>query len=309
MTRFITAFLVALTVNGAAEAACPQPYTPERLGGDLSAMASALRSANPLDYQTAGEQLTAQLPCVDAPLAPVVLASVYRYAGLYHYFAGDLAQAKSWFRTALELDSTFDWDVAEVAVEDPIRPIFEAERVQGDRIPVDIGENRELAVPEGRRLLVDGRVLREAKLTPDRPHLVQLVEIEGNRVESVWLIAGTELPDELLKDGNVAAIASGPSAGGGVAVERIERARPPLKTPALIGGGLLMAGGAGLYAMSFGAHQKWENATTTSGLETNRTLTNALVMAAGATVAAGAGMTWVGVSLDGTPSVNWAVGF
>jgi hypothetical protein len=138
---------------------------------------------------------------------------------------------------------------------------------------------------------------------------VQLVEIEGNRVESVWLIAGTELPDELLKDGTAAAVASASSAGGGVAVERIERARPPLKTPALIGGSVLMAGGAGLYAMSFGAHQKWENATTASGLETNRALTNALVMAAGATNTASAGLTWVGVNLDGTPSVNWAVGF
>ncbi len=298
-----------LGFSAAAEAACPAPYTAEQLGSDLSALSSALRGQNPDAFEVAGKKLTTSLECVDAPLAPVVLASVYRYAGLYHHSLGDKEAAQGWFRTALELDSSYDWGVSEVGVEDPVRLVFDSQRTEADRLPEPIKNGKILDVPDGMRVLSDGRVLREASLTPDRPHLIQLVAISGNRIEGVWLVNGAELPDRILQAPAVVEATTAPSSGGKIDVERIERTRPPMKTPVLIGGGLLMAGGAGLYAMSFGAHKEWEAATTVNDLNETRTITNALVLAAGASLTLGAGLTWAGIALDGGPTLHWRGSF
>jgi hypothetical protein len=155
--------------------------------------------------------------------------------------------------------------------------------------------------------MVDGRVLREAALTPDRPHLVQVVDKATNSVSDVWLIQGTELPEVLLG----AAIASGAAPVGSassssLSVQRIERSRPPLKTPALIVGGVGLVAGVGLYAASFPAHAQFEAATTAADLEKSRNLTNLFVLGATGAVIAGATIGYVGVSLSGTPTIHWA---
>ena len=305
MRRFFSSALVGLLFSSSALADCPTPYTAAQLGTDLSSMSTALRSGNPSAFRESGQAMTDALKCVDAPLAPVVLANVYRYAGLNAYFSGDTGSAEKWFRTALELDPTYDWDVSEVPVDDPIRPLFESARALGDQAPVAVGGGRALNVPDTHRLLVDGRALRDAKLTPDRPHLVQLIRKASNTVETVWLIDGTALPDSLLGSASdVAQVNSGTSTSG-VMVEKIQRTRPPMKTPALVGGGLLMAGGVGLYALSFGAHKDWEEASTMSELTSKQTLTNGLVLGAGAALSVGVGLTWVGVSLDGGAGFHW----
>ena len=310
MRRHLISLTAGLLLANAAVASCPTSYTPSQLGDDLSAMSQALRNLSKDDFRGPGEAMVSGLPCVDAPLAPVVLASIYRYGGLSYYFNGDTDNARRWFRTALELDPTYDWDVAEVPIDDPVRPVFEGERAQGDRTPEPIAGGRTLSVPDGYRLLVDGRALRSAALTPDRPHLVQLVRVDGNVVETVWLIDGSALPESLLSETGQAVAAAAPATGGsGLTVERIERTRPPMKTPALVGGGLLLAGGAGLYAMSFGAHSQWESATTSKALSEKQALTNGLVIGAITAVTVGAGVTWVGVSLDGGSTLNWGMKF
>ena len=310
MRRFLASLTAGLFLANATWASCPTPYTPTQLGDDLSAMSLALRNLSRDDFRGPGEAMVSGLPCVDAPLAPVVLASIYRYGGLSHFFNGDTDNARRWFRTALELDPTYDWDVAEVPVDDPVRPVFEGERPQGDRAPEPFAGGRTLNVPEGYRVVVDGRTLRSPALTPDRPHLVQLIRVDGNVVETVWLIDGTALPETLLAEPGPAVAAASPASGAsGLVVEKIERSRPPMKTPALIGGSLLMAGGVGLYAMSFGAHSQWDAATTSKALSEKQALTNGLVIGAATALTVGAGVTWVGVALDGGGTVNWGMQF
>ena len=310
MRRHLITLTAGLCLANAAVASCPTPYTPSQLGDDLSAMSRALRNLSREDFRGPGEAMVSGLPCVDAPLAPVVLASIYRYGGLGYHFNGDSDNARRWFRTALELDPTYDWDVAEVAIDDPVRSVFEGERPQGDRPPEPIAGGRALNVPDGYRLLVDGRALRSPALTPDRPHLVQLVRVDGNVVESVWLIDGTALPEALVAEAGQAVGTATPAAGGsGLMVERIERTRPPMKTPALIGGGMLLAGGVGLYALSVGAHSQWESATTSKARSEKQALSNGLVIGAITAVTVGAGVTWVGASLDGGSTINWGMQF
>ena len=269
-------------------------------------MSDALRNDRTEEFQESGAALTQGMGCINSPMAPVILANLYRYSGLYAHFAGEKDQARRWFRSALELDSSYDWDVSEVASDDPIRMVFEDVRMNLDLQPQAVSGGRELWVPGGSRIMVDGRVLRKAALTPDRPHLVQVIDIATNNVSDVWLIQGTELPDSLLGEASVASASPTGSAGTGLSVQRIERSRPPLKTPAMIVGGAGLAAGVALYAASFPAKARFEAATTVADLESSRNLTNLLVLSATGAVIAGATIGYVGVSLDGTPSIHWA---
>ena len=60
-----------------------------------------------------------------------------------------------------------------------------------------------------------------------------------------------------------------------------------------------MAGGLGMYVLSFSAHKQFEAASTTAELEQKRSLTNGLLMGAGGAVVLGSGLTYLGVMLDG----------
>ena len=143
-TKLLTAMFVFGAIGTEAQAQCESPYTADSLASDLGAMSEALRSSNRAAFQTRGSVMTDGLPCVDAPLAPVVLANVYRYAGLSAYFGGESARAEAWFRVALELDSSFDWDVNEIPVDDPIRSVFEAQRENAGVDKIDASGGRAL---------------------------------------------------------------------------------------------------------------------------------------------------------------------
>jgi hypothetical protein len=306
MRQILSTMIVVLACSGVAYGACPAPYTADALGGDLSRMSDTLRDRKIDQFQESGKALTAGMGCINSPMAPVILASLYRYSGLYAHFAGEKEQAQRWFRSALELDSSYDWDISEVAGDDPIRMIFEEVRSSLDTQPQAVAGGRELMVPTGARVMVDGRVLRTAALTLDRPHLVQVVDVATNSVVDVWLIQGNEFPDSLLGDAPVADAGPAPVSGSSLNVQRIERSRPPLKTPALIVGGVGLVAGVGLYAASFPAHANFESATTAADLEKSRNLTNFLVLGAGGAVIAGAAIGYVGVSLSGGPTIHWA---
>lgn len=306
MRQILSTMMVVIACSGIAHGACPAPYTADALGGDLSSMSETLRTRQMAQFQESGKALTAGMGCINSPMAPVILASLYRYSGLYSHFAGEQEQAQRWFRSSLELDSSYTWDISEVAGDDPIRMLFEEVRSSLDTEPQPVAEGRELKVPTGTRVMADGRVLRTAALTLDRPHLVQVVDVATNNVIDVWLIQGNELPDSLLGDALVADVDPPASYGSGLNVQRIQRSRPPLKTPALIFGGVGLVAGVGLYAASFPARANFEVATTAANLEKSRNLTNLLVLGAGGAVIAGAAIGYVGMSLNGGPTIHWA---
>ena len=268
-------------------------------------MSSALRTAQPAEFQEAGNSLLDGIPCIKDPMAPMILASVYRYAGLQAFFVGREEEARAWFRSSLELDSTFDWDVSELPIDDPIRPVFEMERERSSTEKTAVEGGAVLKVPDGMRLTADGRPLTKAALTLDRPHLIQAISKADNSVEQVWLVQGNDIPDELLAQ-VLATAESGTTAGAaGMSVLKIERTRPPLKTPSLIAGGVFMAAGVGLYAASFSSRKKFDTATTLDQAKSHQATTNALVLTAGGAFAAGAGLTYVGFMLDGRPGLHW----
>ena len=62
---------------------------------------------------------------------------------------------------------------------------------------------------------------------------------------------------------------------------------------------------AGLYGASFVSRGQFDEATTTSDLESARDLTNMLVVASGGTLAVGLSVGYIGIMMDGSPGLQF----
>ncbi len=321
LARLAAGWLLVAALAPAARAECTRAYVGEELVNDLSTMTAALRSLDEAAFKASGKRLEASVACIKTPVPPMVFAAAYRYIGAYHFFSGDQDGARRWFRSALELDPTFDWDVSEVPVGHPMRGVFDGERDAASVDPVPV-EGKVLNVPAGSALYLDGREIDAPAATPDRPHLLQVVATSDRTVRQVFMIDGNAFPPQFLRDAEVAAapeepakkskkdkkskkkkgkddeaVAEAPVVTDPLAVQKVERVRPAIKTPLMVTGGLVMAGSGVIYAMSFASHKEFERASTTSELERYRTLTNTLVLASGGTLLAGIGIEYAGIML------------
>jgi hypothetical protein len=189
-----------------------------------------------------------------------IWAIAYRYIGAYHFLAGDIDLARRWFRSGIELDPAFDWDVSELDVGHPLRRAFDEERNAGGA-KSELVAGKMLNVAAGSSLSLDGRPLKKPSATPGRPHLVQVVGDDDQSVRKTYLIDGNNFPAELLQDESMAAAVpsedkgkgKGKPKGGGTsvtsanpndayAVQQVQRVRPKAKTPMLISGGVVALG-------------------------------------------------------------------
>jgi hypothetical protein len=129
----------------------------------------------------------------------MILGSVYRYAGLNAYYGGRDKEARGWFRSSLELDSTYDWDVSEIGIDDPIRAVFDEERAAASTEKVPMEGGVQLKAFTDARLTADGRALSKPSLTVGRPHLVQLISTTSGSAMNIWLIDGNVLPEAVVE--------------------------------------------------------------------------------------------------------------
>ncbi|MFZ5481534.1 MAG: hypothetical protein ACOZNI_32530 [Myxococcota bacterium] len=305
----------------AAHAECPTYYTGEQFVTDLQSLQIALRNLDEATFAAGGKRLEASIVCLSSGAPPPIYASAYRYIGTYHYLVKhDEAGARRWFRTALEIDPTHNWDASELELGHPMRDVYEAERFNAGA-GVERLEGKVVNMPAGSTLLIDGRPLTVAEATLDRPHLVQQIAPDKS-VRGTWLIEGNQLPPQFLRDANAAATTKAdpetkkPGKKGktevvattdsGLQVQKVERLRPPEKTPLMILGALGVAGAGGIYAMSFAARDEFEAAKTTEDLEKSRDLTNILVVTSGGVLVLGGVVGYYGIILDGGAGVGFA---
>jgi hypothetical protein len=290
-------------------AECARAYTGPELVNDLSAMSAALRKLDEDTFKISGANLEKNLPCMRTQVQPQVFASAYRMIGAYEFLAGDRSKAAVWFRSSLELEPGFEWDVSEFPFEHPIRAAFNGERAiaGGDKMAIP---GKVINEPAGSKLFLDGRALTKAAATPGRPHILQVIA-EDRTVRQVFLIDGNAIPEQFLRDEGTATpvAASGKKGGKGqpaastnpedpFAVQKVQRVRPKAKTPMMVAGGVVALGAAGVYGASFATRAKFDAANTTADLERYRGLTNGLVIGAGATLAVGLGIEYAGIILD-----------
>ncbi|MEC7949437.1 MAG: hypothetical protein VX265_17850 [Myxococcota bacterium] len=310
--RWLLGLMVSLSAlaGSAARAECAGLYTGQQLAGDLGAASSALRAKDDAAFQAAGQRLDAGLPCLGAPVPAPVFAVAFRTVGLYHHRFGNKDRGRQWFLTGLELDASFEWDIAEVAPGDPVRQVFDDLRgeAEADRVMLT---GQELAVPAGTRLVLDGRRLDEASATQGRPHVLQVVSAADNQVKQTLLVEGNALPERFLQTMVVADTASdnppkkdkkaGHTPTDDLSVVKVRRVRPAAKTPLMVGGAVLALGAGGLYGSTFATRAKFDAATSTADLTRYRTLTNSLVIASAATLAVGLSVEYAGIMLGAAP--------
>lgn len=321
LRTLIPAVLLAalLAWSPSARAECAQPYTGEQLVSDLQTANLALRNLDDAVFGEVGKRLEGGIVCLSSAAPSPIFASTYRYIGAYHFLVlNDEPGARSWFRTAIEIDSTHRWDAAELDLTHPMRAVYEGER-DAAVVGFAVLDGKSLAAPAGSKLFIDGRPLAEAGATTGRPHVVQQVGATDKALRGSWLISGNAIPEQFLRDAStVGAVAVEepetqvvrkkkktdptmvPSVqGDGLSVMKVERVRPPEKTPLIIVGGLGVAGAGVVYGLSALARQDFEAAQTTEELEAFQQQTNTLVLASGGILLAGLGIGYWGVILDG----------
>ncbi len=323
-------FVVALTLSvglawsTAAHAECKAAYTPDALVGDLGLALTALRESQVPRMGEVAKRLEDNLVCLGRSAPPPVYANAYRLIGAYAYLGkNNEAEARRWFRVALEIDPSHEWDATELPLGHPLREIYESERdpAAGGLTPV---EGMVIVKPAGSSLLLDGRPLDDAEARVDRPHIVQQVAADGSSRGS-FRIEGNALPKQFLRSAAEMADPSAPppdekknkkkkkgeaTTDDTYAVMTVQRVRPKEKTPLILTGALGVLGGGGVYALAYGARQQFEAGTTTDDLEAKASLTNTLVVTSGAVAAVGLGVGYWGVILEGgSPGLHWGTGF
>jgi hypothetical protein len=322
---FTSLLIAGLALPSTAEAACVQNYTSEVLVNDLTTLQLALRNLDEASFNAAGARMEVGLGCIGNPVPPMVFASAYRYIGAYRYLQNDMAGARKWFRTALELDPSYIWDANEVELDSPIRAMFEEERASTAIDPTPVA-GRVLAQPVGSTFALDGRPLTTASATLDRPHVLQQIATADRSVRGTWIIDGNAIPTQFLQDSAIA----GPTPAETKTATKISkntdstkrtekvaeveytdsgaikvaRMRPAEKTPLMVIGATAIVAAGGLYAATFATRAEFEGANTTEELVQNQTMTNALVLASGGALLAGLGIGYWGIVLDGGAGVG-----
>jgi len=315
--RFLAFVFASLSLawTSVAHATCPVAYTTQQLVGDMSTVQVALRELDEVSYRAAGERLRKGLRCLEGAPPPVVFAAVYRYLGAFEAVQGNEDMARRWFRSSLELDPAFVWDVADFDVGHPIRNVFDEEKSVAKDPPVAM-EGVVFRLGEGESLTIDGRPLNKPEARMERPHLVQQVGADG-QVIAAWVIDGNKFPADIVAEPSARAkkaeakkskkskkkIAKEPErkvSDEGDDVVVMQRIRPATKTPMIAAGGAGLVASGALYYASVVSQGDFYAATTTDDVLALQAATNRLVMlSAGLGVAAAGLGTW-GIILHGS---------
>jgi len=272
---------------------------------DLGRAQTALTDGDTTSMAEAGDALEGGLACLGEQVPEQVHALAYRYIGAHLALAGDVDGAKLWFRTAMELDPTFQWDIDEVPQGSVVWNTYEEEASTFDAERVFV-PGRSLSLKDGDVLLLDGRVTTMPAARPSRYHVVQVVGADG-AVKRSWLVEGAAFPSSVLIASTQATAQMVPEDTYATQTEKVTRTRPAAKTPLLIGGltGLLASGA--LYAASFPARADFDDATTEADLYAAQSRTNLLVLGSAGAAAVGVGVTAWGVAISDGPglSLSW----
>lgn len=279
---------------------CPSVYNSQQILTDLQTIQAALRAQDTVTFTPNAERLENSLGCMAVPVPPLVFASIYRYLGVLSYNRGDIEIARRWFRSSLELDPSYSWNEAELAMDNPLRGIFDEERNNLILDPVVV-EGMQLIEAAGSSFVIDGRPLTEAAATTERFHVIQQIGTSDRGVRATWTIAGNDFPPNLLVASTEAATTSTEVAPVMAQPEviKVERIRPPEKTPLIIAGIVTGAAAGGLYTGAWLTRGNLATANTSAELAAIQSTTNLLVMASGGVLLVGLGLESWGVLLDG----------
>ena len=212
-----------------------QVFTPRDAAQKLTMLNTYLVRKDEKQIKRLAGELEANLPCMKTPAPPQVFAQAYRYIGLGHYFRGDKETASRWFRTALELSPNHQWGVNEVDMSSDLYSLYEQQRSLSAEEPVPI-DGMALRSPDGTVFYLDGRPLKEAKATVDRPHILFIASATDRHIISRFMIDGNQFPQQFLATEEVTKKSkkNQPTEEDMFAVQTLKRVRPKSKTPLMV---------------------------------------------------------------------------
>ena len=335
----VAALAVAdLVAPAAAHAAdCAAPYTLENLLGDMVAAEGHLRGGAAGPAKDVALKMEAGLGCMEAKLPRPMVARTFRVIGAGLLGSGD-ARGKQWFTTAKEVEPGYSYGMSELPGDSPIRGDYQAVSGDGSKEGPDkdftsgkfMLDGKTIDSPEatpGRPHLlqrdeggitswvIDGSSFPDEVLADKAPAiaLAPPVPIEAPKEKKPKKVKEPKEPKvkepKPEKEPKVAQAkepkepkekkAKPPKNAQSGGTVTATRKRPWEKTPLMIGGGVLMGVGGGIYYLAAQRRSDFDASQDLAEVDELQGQINRLVILSAAVTAVGAGtLTW-GVILDG----------
>ena len=281
-----------------AQAECEESYVVSSVMSDIKKAKSAIETSNNASLVTVGKNVESKILCLDASLLSngQVFEKLYRIIGYGYYYDGDKANAKKWFSAAQEALPSFRF-ASDASEESTLRQYYE--EVRTSRQEKQGVEGKLLQIPAGTKLYLNGNLVSSSEFSKGQyNHAYLLSEVGDNIQVQARFSFEDNFPEELLKvdDGSDVYDAS---------MKKVDRIRPPEKTPLMILGGVTTIAAAGLYGYTFKTNQDFEAATNPDDMRSIQSLNNNLIITAGVVGFVGFGLGYTGVLIDSNGGIRF----
>ncbi len=305
MRRFLLiGFLFCCSLyTSQAEARCDGAlYTAENIIKDIGDMDSAIGEDNLVSIKTIGERMARDLLCMSTPAPPMVFATLYRHLGVYYHVMNNPQEGNRWFRSAIEIDPSFEWEPSVLPLDRAERQEFEQQRLIAGAEP-DFLEDKIFSLPEGTILYLDGHMISEPSAVEERPHVLLLVQESSKNVEARYLIDGNNFPEVLLTEGSVNQEDAQKVEDDLLAVKQVYRMRPAIKTPLLISSAVTLTAAASMYGVTTKTNASfYEKGKTYDEYKSIQRTNNNLVIGSVVSLVIGVGTGYTGALIDAPAS-------
>jgi hypothetical protein len=282
-----------------AYAECEDPYSVQDVMKDLTMGKDALKDSEDSKLVTLGADIEKKLICLDSKLVGngQVFDKLYRFVGYGYYYSRNKDEAKKWFRSAQEALPSFRYAV-DALEDEELRQLYVSVRTQ-DSIEKNAIEDKSLNIPAGTKLYLNGTLVTKAEFSKDQHNYAFLVSAVGDdaQIQARYQFE-EDFPSEILKDGIESDTYDASS-------KKVDRIRPPEKTPLMLLGGVSTILAAGLYGYTFKTNQDFEAAMTPDDLRSIQSLNNNLIITAGVVGFVGFGLGYTGVLIDSQGGIRF----
>ena len=290
--------LFGLLLSQSAFAECEEQYVVNKVMSDIKKAKTALQESDNNSLVAVGKEIEGKILCLDAPLLSngQVFEKLYRIIGYGYFYSDDTSEAKKWFSSAQEALPSFRFSSDTLENED-VRQLYED--VRSSRQERQAVEGKILQVPAGTKLYLNGNLVSTADFSKGQYNYAYLISEVGDNIQVQARFSFEDaFPSELLKDDD----------GSGIydaSMKKVERIRPPEKTPLMILGGITTLTAVGLYGYTFKTNQDFEVATHPDDMRSIQTLNNNLIITAGVVGFVGFGLGYTGVLIDSQGGIRF----
>lgn len=298
---------------------CLEPYSAIQLGTAIGNVENAFVDRDLYSAKDQLQLISERIVCLDEVVDRPVLARFARALAINYFFEQDEEQARRWHRLASLVDPNLRWQGTEFTSEHPLRSLLDTTPVP----TLSRDDDHGLAPPKGGGVFMNGELLVVPDGFIDTPSLVQVFDKNQELVGAYWqdgmAFQQWVLDDEPGQEEEAPKwwTGDGPSSFAGVGVGSVASTPKPTRTrsgdgvsvvPLVASGGLIVVSGItyGLASMTAGTLSEQP---TSEDLTRVRSTANALVLASGATLAAGVGVGVGGVLASGGAGVRVNVRF